>query len=216
MFAFIMRGATFKVGTVRLTTDNQVFFNNKRQVAGVSANSNFTWRTVLWGKGSITDLKILSRGGANVPWDINNKGQVVGGSTTSPNFPFLWQNGIVTGLGGFPCGNSCLTLGIAYGINNAGRVVGASGSKAFIWYNKKMYDLNELVPADSGWKLEVARDINNRGQIVGWGKLNGKSEYRAFLLTPTLNNLPPRIPLPSLQGGVSGGQGVSFPLLIAS
>ncbi len=176
------------VGTFSGDVASEAFsINNKRQVAGVSANSNFTWRSVLWDTGSITDLKIPSQSGANVPFGINNKGQVVGGSTTSLSFAFLWQNGTVTSLGGLPSGSKGIFPSIAYSINNAGRVVGTSGSKAFIWYNKKMYDLNDLVPADSGWKLEVARDINNKGQIVGWGKLNGKSEYRAFLLTPTLN-----------------------------
>ncbi len=41
-------------------------------------------------------------------------------------------------------------------------------------------------------------------------------ERMCRVLCSLVNNLPPRIPLPSLQGGVSGGQGVSFPLLIAS
>ena len=45
-----------------------------------------------------------------------------------------------------------------------------------------MLDLNNLIPANSGWLLQQATAINDQGQIVGYGTLNGQSE--AFLLTP--------------------------------
>ncbi|HTM25051.1 MAG TPA: hypothetical protein VL225_07640 [Vicinamibacterales bacterium] len=43
-------------------------------------------------------------------------------------------------------------------------------------------DLNERIPADSGWFLSEAKGINAAGQIVGDGTLNG--EARVFRLTP--------------------------------
>jgi hypothetical protein len=54
-----------------------------------------------------------------------------------------------------------------------------------------MRDLNDLIPADSGWELRTAQDINDVGQIVGYGviDINGDgiySERRAFLLTPII------------------------------
>ena len=42
-----------------------------------------------------------------------------------------------------------------------------------------MADMNNLIPADSGWQLRVASAINDAGQIVGWGIHGGES--RAFL-----------------------------------
>jgi len=45
-----------------------------------------------------------------------------------------------------------------------------------------MNDLNNLIPAKSGWVLEQAYGINNSGLIVGTGTLNGAEH--GFLLTP--------------------------------
>jgi hypothetical protein len=49
-----------------------------------------------------------------------------------------------------------------------------------------MYDLNDLVPPDSGWELWGAIAINDAGQIVGSGMRNGVEHQRAFLLTPII------------------------------
>jgi probable HAF family extracellular repeat protein len=46
----------------------------------------------------------------------------------------------------------------------------------------KIQDLNNLIPAGSGWFLQYAFGINNSKQIVGQGLLNGKQH--AFLLLP--------------------------------
>jgi probable HAF family extracellular repeat protein len=102
---------------------------------------------------------------------------------TGPITAALWDSGGITDLG---------TLGgtdsVGYGINANTEIVGtsdmASGpTHAFGWDNDGgalMTDLNDLLPANSGWVLHQARDINDAGQIVGWGKFNGA--FRAFLL----------------------------------
>ena len=57
-----------------------------------------------------------------------------------------------------------------------------------------MYDLNNLMPAGSGWVLEHATAINTSGQIVGVGRLNGQT--RAFLATPDtslIDTTPPKV-----------------------
>jgi probable HAF family extracellular repeat protein len=71
-------------------------------------------------------------------------------------------------------------------INASGVVVGAlvnatGGNHAFV-YDAQMRDLNDLIPAGSGWVLATANGINDFGWIVGAGTLNG--EGRSFLLTP--------------------------------
>ena len=77
----------------------------------------------------------------------------------------------------------------AYGVNDAGQVVGSSnvigpdGAHAFVYRDGAMRDLNDLAQAaDAGWVLNSARAINASGQIVGFGTYKG--ETAAFLLTP--------------------------------
>jgi len=53
---------------------------------------------------------------------------------------------------------------------------------AFLWSGGSMKDLNDLIPAGSGWVLTEATGINDSGQIVGNGTLGGVE--RAFLLNP--------------------------------
>lgn len=70
-------------------------------------------------------------------------------------------------------------------INNLGQVVGnskiANGEqRAFLFDEGKMFDLNDLIPANSGLTLNYANGINDRGQIVA-GISSGIN--RIFLLT---------------------------------
>jgi hypothetical protein len=52
----------------------------------------------------------------------------------------------------------------------------------FLWTESTGWlDLNDLIPADSGWVIENVSAINNSGQITGQGYIDG--EYHAFLLT---------------------------------
>jgi hypothetical protein len=55
--------------------------------------------------------------------------------------------------------------------------------RAVLWEDGVITDLNDQIPADSGWQLQWAQSINSRGQIVGFGI--HKDQTRAFLLTPT-------------------------------
>ena len=83
--------------------------------------------------------------------------------------------------------------GLALEINDQGQVVGWSGcdfsgkgpardAYAFLWQDGQLFDLNTLIPPDTGWTLGRANGINNHGQIVGSGAHNAMR--RAFLLTP--------------------------------
>lgn len=90
----------------------------------------------------------------------------------------------------------------AIGINAAGLIVGTAyrnepfpgpgwpGSHAFLVRDGVMTDLNDLLPADSGWELTQALGINDAGQIVGMGWYidpddpSGAFTTRGFLLDP--------------------------------
>lgn len=86
----------------------------------------------------------------------------------------------------------------AMDVNERGMVVGRSGeldhatgemtTRAFLWRNGRMVDLNRLIAPNSGWRLEAATAVNNRGYIAGYGQRlsgsNALAQPRAFLLVP--------------------------------
>jgi probable HAF family extracellular repeat protein len=98
----------------------------------------------------------------------------------------LWSKGKMIDLCVLP---NC-TTSEGNSINGEGQVVGEAGLSsstgpigvAFLYSDGKMHNLNDMIPANSGWVLSDATGINNRGQIVGTGELNGVGA--AFLLSP--------------------------------
>src|SRR5215204_6040150 len=120
----------------------------------------------------VEDLGTLG-GSSSWPSAINDKGQVVGYSNLAGdqnNHAFLYKDDKMTDLG---------TLGgtssEAKGINISGQVVGwsdnSSGERRGFLYDSAngMKDLNDLIPADSGWTIYEAAGINTDGQIAATG-----------------------------------------------
>jgi len=132
------------------------------------------------------------------PYDINNRNQVVGESdgydASSGNEmgqAFLWENGIMTGLGDFKGGCSC-EGSVAYGINDAGMIVGQgtvcytyfppgsscgrmviNGKLAFVYNDGQMMALDDYSVTTKGSSVW---SINNAGSMVGWVG-GGEYEY---------------------------------------
>jgi probable HAF family extracellular repeat protein len=109
-----------------------------------------------------------------------------GDSAASPNYhAFIWtKSGGMTDMGTLP-GDS---FSIAWGINEQGQVVGqsidASGSsRAFLWQNGVMTDLNTLVAAGP-LSLVYANDINDSGEIAGGASNSTTGDSPAFLAVP--------------------------------
>ena len=138
---------------------------------------------------------------------INAKSQVVGWSTIAtgyvpPDHPsgyydpgathaFLYQNGKMGDLGAL----AGYQNSVATAINLSGLIVGYASnatvytgsnlandpSRAVLFEAGKVIDLNDLLPANSGWVLQDATAINDSGQILGTGTFDGTPE--PFLLT---------------------------------
>ena len=111
---------------------------------------------------------------------VNNQGQAVGFDNAQA---VLWSRGREIELGNFGDDPN-----VALDINDRGDVVGSSAEdegrmRAFIWKNGKLANLNNLIPANSGWVLLSAFRINNSGTILAHGFYQGKS--RICLLSPT-------------------------------
>ena len=118
---------------------------------------------------------------------INNRGQIVGGSSGNA---FLWHNGAMTNLGRL--GNNSA---LATATNNLGQVVGlasgANGTYSHAWISTsggKLQDLGGLIPKNAGWTSlsESTLGTNDAGQIVGTGMNPSLSnDTVAFLAKPT-------------------------------
>ncbi len=164
--------------------------NRFGQVVGYSTTNGINdFEAFIWSK--TTGMKDLGRlpGGVNSSaFAINDLGQVAGYSSCATDclHAVLWSKvkGSILDLGVLPGA----TASYAQGINNDGQVVGwlydgINNFHAFVWSpSTGMLDLNNFIPANSGWVLQQAYAINDLGQIVGYGTVNGQNE--AFLLTP--------------------------------
>jgi probable HAF family extracellular repeat protein len=104
-------------------------------------------------------------------------GQIVGfaQTTSDADHGFLYTGGKMTdlGLNVFPDA-----------INDLGAIVGQGPGGAVVDSGGGFQNLNNLVPAGSGFTLTNAVGVNSNGQIVANGGNNTTGQNHAFLLTP--------------------------------
>jgi probable HAF family extracellular repeat protein len=145
---------------------------------------------LLWQNGKAINLGSLGGVTNNFAHDINNRGQVVGGSDVtgdSTTHAFLWPgpNNKMQDLGAVDDD----IFSIALGINDLGQVVGASLEtdgmtiSAFVRHNGNLVDLNKRIAGRTNLFLETACSINFKGQIIGLA-VDPTGAIHAYLATP--------------------------------
>jgi probable HAF family extracellular repeat protein len=159
------------------------------QIVGASVAPDGRQHAFVMGNGGMNDLGLLPNANESIATDVSDDGVIVGYSdVVFPGVvrPHAFRYGVF-GMEDLDPGNTKRTT-YAYAVSHGGgTVVGkidnGSLGLAFRWTDeRKVEDLNTLIPAGSGWGLLSANDINDAGWIVGDGLLNGRT--RGFMLIP--------------------------------
>jgi probable HAF family extracellular repeat protein len=161
--------------------------NNRGLIVGAAETSNHLIHAVLWRSKRMADLGTLPGGTRSRALALNERGDIVGYSEADgPDIhAFLYSDGHMQDLGSL--GHDPIR---ANAINNHRQIVGASGINAFvrhafIWENRRIVDLNKLVPANAGWRLQDSFDITDQGQILCLGiRADASRDRHLILLRP--------------------------------
>lgn len=171
--------------------------NDRGDVVGLSGPTcgspsfQLAAHAVLWPKhGSSVSLQTLGGAFNNAATAINNHGDIAGFSDLPGDAAMhavLWKKGSgkATDLGTLPGDVSSM----AFGMNDKGQIVGTStdgsgNSRAVIWEDGAIYDLNTLIPPSSNVDLFYGGDINDAGVIAGQALDTTTGSSPAFMATP--------------------------------
>jgi probable HAF family extracellular repeat protein len=172
-------------GTCTFPTD----LNDQGEIVGISTLPGDKYQHAFLWNGSLKDLHNNIGGHNAAAIGINDGGNAVGFASLSGDqyvHAALWKQGTMIDLGtvdGDPCSN-------AYSLNANDQVVGVSvpgcdfnQTRAVLWEDGSIADLNTLIPPDSPLYLTTPETINDRGEIAGVG-LDSSGNQHAFLLIP--------------------------------
>ena|GEM_PF-1271491 len=175
---FFWNGGTMTdMGTLGGNSGAAFGININASVAGYASNANNDLHAFIWSNATNTktDIGTLPGGEFSAAFDINDANTVVGQSEIAPlkDRGFIWtQAAGMQSITPFdPNGSS-----IAYGINNAGQVVGSATSVSGLIHgffraaDGTMTDMGTL-----GGTTSTAFEVNEAGQAVGYSFLPANS-----------------------------------------
>jgi probable HAF family extracellular repeat protein len=151
--------------------------NNAGEVVGNGDNRESMERAWVFRNGNMTDLGTLGGPQASAT-AINASGEIIGfaQTATDADHGFLDRGGKMTDLGNNLLPNA---------ISNNGVIVGQGGcGNAFILNGAICQNLQNLIPAGSGYNLQKAVGVNNKGQIVVEAQTESTFQNHALLLNP--------------------------------
>jgi probable HAF family extracellular repeat protein len=212
-------GGYTEIGTLSGVTTDYSYgssINASNQVEGdcqvLSSNTPHNTHAFIWQNGQFTVDMGTFGGPASSGTAINDHGHAVGTSQTSASGTnaATWVSHVFLYQGSLPpvdCGTLGGKWANAGGLNDADVVVGRSTLTpddtntyhAFIYANGVMTDLNNLIPADSGFTLTGAVGINDLGQIVAQGS-DSLGNTHALFLNPTVVPEPTSLSVLTLAG----------------
>ncbi|HUO10717.1 MAG TPA: hypothetical protein VM008_20620 [Phycisphaerae bacterium] len=184
--------------------------NNNNQVLTVASSATGV-TTSIWSNNTsslIPDLGDNTLAGHA----INDLGHVAGAAVQdNVTVAFLYKEGTTAALPGLPGGS----YAEAMGINDSDEIVGfgdnsTGDSVAILWQDGSPINLNDLIPANTGWQLFQANAITDDGSILGNGLFNGQAT--PFLLTPTTTSSTSSLPTP--EPATICLLGIAIPLLL--
>jgi probable HAF family extracellular repeat protein len=184
-FLYSPGGGTVDLGTLGGLNSYGVAVNNAGVVAGNSEYDNTDQRhAFIYSDGTMRDLGTLGGAYSEVT-ALNDNGVAVGYSyraNDNVQRAVMYVDGQVIQIGG----SAAWANSAAFGINNAGKVVGATeefggGLFPFLYSGGVMQNLSTMV--EPGWDLSQAFAINDRDQILAVG-YSPEGIYQYVLLTP--------------------------------
>jgi probable HAF family extracellular repeat protein len=179
-----------ELGTLGGTTSVATAINNFGQVVGTSATATGEFHAFSWtARGGMVDLGVLAGGLASSATDVNDRGQVVGGSqklgaTEIEDHAVMWKaNGRMIDLGPSDLATRAWAISAGGHVMGYAYPPGAQGGVTFRWTARHGMVLTRGL---GGWDT-FAMDVNATGQIVGYSHLPGsdvgQSNYHPFLWT---------------------------------
>jgi probable HAF family extracellular repeat protein len=196
------QGKMRDLGTLGGSRSGARAINERGQIVGWAETADGTARAFRWGGDRIEPLALPEGALSAQAFAVNAAGEAAGRVEVAKGVfrAAVWDTrGAVTVLP-LPPGMPEDASAEAFALDNQGRIVGSvqapapeepptetapsppPQTKAVLWQAGRVYDLNERLPARSGWTLEAATGINDRGEIVGEGRKEGKK--RAFRISP--------------------------------